>query len=203
MIGFVGPASWSSQFSRLPPSCCLLPTVLVFFSLTQQLLNMLCEDVDFDVNTITRSDDAQSRHRQRMGNEHDREGIGPDVDQRQANAVDGDGTLGYEQGGPGRIDFECKEFPLSLLASVAERGGRIDMALNKMSSQAVADLECPLEIDAIAGFPVSEVGSVEGFRAGLDVERFARGRDDGQTATADGHALAEFEGVVHREDRAM
>ncbi len=79
------------------------------------------------------------------------------------------------------------------LAAVAERGGRVDMALDKMSSQPGADLECSLEIDAIAGSSGPQVGSVEGFRPGLDLERLARGRHDGQAATAHGHALAELE----------
>ena len=144
MTGFAGSASWSS------PVCRCATATLSFFA--QQLVHMLGEDVDLDVNPIT---GLGCMPRvvigQRMGNEHDREGIGPDVDQCQANAVDGDRSLGYEQGGPGRIDFECEEFPLALLSSVAERGGRVDMALNEMSSQAVADLERALEIDAIAG----------------------------------------------------
>ena len=112
---------------------------------------MLGEDIDLDVDAIPGPGDAQGRHGQRVGNEHDREGVGPDVDQGEADAVDGDRSFGYEQGGPGRLDAEGEEFPLSLLPAVAEDGGRVDMALDKMSAQASAYLECPLEVDAIAG----------------------------------------------------
>ena len=56
------------------------------------------------------------------------------------------------------------------LPAVAEDGGRVDMALDKMSSQASADLECPLEVDAIAGILASQVGSVQRLGPGLDLE---------------------------------
>ena len=50
------------------------------------------------------------------------------------------------------------------------------MTLDKMSAQPSAHLECPLEVDAIAGLLVSQVGSVERFGAGLDLEGLGRGR---------------------------
>ena len=57
---------------------------------------------------------------QRVGNEHDREGVGPDVDQREADAVDGDRSFGYQERRPGRVDAEGEEFPLSLVPAVAK-----------------------------------------------------------------------------------
>ena len=115
---------------------------------------------------------------------------------READAVNGDRSFGYEEGSPGRFDAEGEEFPLSLLTAVAERGGRVDMALDKMSPQPGADLEGSLEIHAIAGSSCSQVGSVQGFGSGLDLEGLAGGGHNGQAATADGHALAELERFV-------
>ena len=117
---------------------------------------------------------SQSRHGQRVGNQHDRKRIGPDVDQRQADAVDGDRALGDQERGPGRIDVEGEEFPLPLGPAVAESGGGVDVPLDEMSAETGTDLERPLEVDAIAGLLGSQVGSVERLGPGLDLEGLGR-----------------------------
>ena len=59
----------------------------------------------------------------------------------------------------------------------AQVGRGIDMALNEVSSEPVAHLECTFEVDAIAGFSVAEVGSRQRFRPGLDLKfAFAESR---------------------------
>src|SRR5271165_5411475 len=71
-IGVMGPKTWL---------------------LAQKFLDMLGEDVDLNVDSVAGSGDSQSRHGQRVGNQHDGECIGPDVDQRKADPVDGDRSL--------------------------------------------------------------------------------------------------------------
>ena len=154
---------------------------------------MFGEDVDFDIYAIARSVAAQGRHRQCVGNEHDRKGIGPDVDERQADAIDGDRAFGNEERGPGGIDLEGEEFPFPVVTAFAERGGGVDVALDEMSSETGPDLERPLEINVIADLADSQVCSVERFWPGLDLESLAVSRHDREAATADSHAFTKLE----------
>ena len=111
---------------------------------------------------------------ERVGNEHDGKPVVPHVDQGQADAVDGDRALRDHEFGPARVDFEFQELPFPLPVSFAQDGGGVDMALNEVSSQPVAHLECALEVDAIAGLPVAQVGSLQRFRPGLNVKLVCR-----------------------------
>ena len=51
---------------------------------------MFGEHVDLDVNAIASLAVSQGRHGERVGNEHDREGVVPDIDERQADTVHSD-----------------------------------------------------------------------------------------------------------------
>ena len=77
----------------------------------------------------------------------------------------------------------------------------VDMTLDEMPSQAVADLQRPLEVDAIAGLRVSQVGAGQGLGPGLDLEVVRRGGDDRQAAAVDRHALAEFQRLAAGQAR--
>ena len=103
---------------------------------------MLGEDVDLDIDAIAGPDDAQRRDGQRVGNEHDRERVGPDVDQGEADAVDGDRSFGDQERRPGSARSEGEEFPLALRAAVAEDGGGVDVTLDEMSAQAMRRPSC-------------------------------------------------------------
>ena len=78
--------------------------------------------------------------------------------------------LGTSRGRPGRVDREGEELPLSLPPALAEDGRRVDVPLDEMAAQAVADLERPLEVDAVAGLLVAQVGAGQGLGPGLDLE---------------------------------
>ena len=64
-----------------------------------------------------------------------------------------------------------------------------------MPSQAIADFECALEVDAIAGLLFAQVRSCQRFGPGLHVKLVCAQGDDGQAASVDGNALAQFERV--------
>ena len=51
---------------------------------------------------------------------------------------------------PGRVEREGQELPFALLPPLAEDRRGVDMTLDEMAAQAVADAERPLEVDAIA-----------------------------------------------------
>ena len=100
------------------------------------------------------------------------------------------------------VDPKGEEFPLPLLAPLAEDGGGVDMTLDKMSAQAVAHFQRPLEVDAIAGLLVSQVGSGQGLRARPGPRTVvAGGRDDGQAAAVHRHAFAEFQRLAAGQAR--
>ena len=131
---------------------------------------MFGEHVDLDVNAIAGLAVSQGRHGERVGNEHDREGVVPDIDERQADPVHSDRAFGDKQWGPDRLDVEAEEFPFSLVPAIAEFRSRVDMSLNEVSSQPATHLDRTLEIDAIAGLSKSQVGSIERFWPGLDLK---------------------------------
>ena len=122
-----------------------------------------------------------------------------DVDQREADPVDRNRSLGDHEGGPARVDFKLEEFPFPLPAPFAQDGGRIDMTLDEVSAEAVAHFECAFEVDAIAGLLVAEVGSRQRFGAGLDLKFLFAQRDDGEAAAVDRDALAQFQWVNRTE----
>ena len=70
-------------------------------------------------------------------------------------------------------------------------GRGVDVPLDEMAAQAVADPERPLEVDAVAGSLVAQVGAEQGLRPRLDLEPLALGGHDGQAAAVDRHALAD------------
>ena len=94
---------------------------------SQEFLHVLGEDVDLDVDTIARLNDAQSRDGQGMRNQHDRERVGPDVNHGEADSIDGDRPFGDQKRCPGGLDPEGEELPFPLLSPLAEDGGCVDM----------------------------------------------------------------------------
>ena len=85
------------------------------------------------------------------------------------------------------------------MPAIAEFRSRVDMSLNKMSSQPATHLDRTLEIDAIAGLSLSQVGSIERFWPGLDLKSRRLGRHYGQTAATHSHALAELKRIAGRK----
>src|SRR5437870_1547870 len=100
---------------------------------------MFGEDIGLDIDAVAGPDEAQGGHGEGMGDEHDGERVGRDVDQREADAVDGDRSLGDEEGSPARVDVEGEELPFSLRAAFAEGSRGIDVTLDEMPAQPVAD----------------------------------------------------------------
>src|SRR5690349_13059294 len=110
---------------------------------------MLGEDIGLDIDAVAGLDQAQGGHGEGVGDEHDGEPLGLNVDQGEADAVDGDRSLGDEEWGPTRVEVEGEEVPLPFRAALAERGGRVDVALDEVAAQAVADPQRPFEVDAV------------------------------------------------------
>ncbi len=112
---------------------------------------MLGQDVGLDVDPVARCEQPERGDGERVRYEHDREPVGQDVDKGEAHTVHGDRSLGDEQPDPLRVQSERQKLPLALRPPLTEYGRGVDMTLNEMPAQPVANSKRPLEIDAIPG----------------------------------------------------
>ena len=110
--------------------------------------------------------------------------------------------LGTMQRGPARVEREGEELPLALGPALAEDGRRVDVALDEVAAEPVADAQGPFEVDRRRR-PRGRRGwcgaSVSG--PACTVERVAARPsrpDHGQAAAVDRDALAERERVARR-----
>ena len=145
------------------------------FSLPQQLPDVLGQHVGLDVDAVARPEGAEGGDGQGVGDQHHREAAGGDVDERQADAVDGDRPLGDHQRRPGRVEGEGEELPLAVGPAIAEGGRGVDVPLDEVAAEPVADPQGPLQVHRVAGRAVAQVRAEQGLRPGLDVEPVAPG----------------------------
>ena len=69
---------------------------------------------------------------------------------------------------------EGEELPLALRPALAEDGGGVDVPLDEMAAQAVADPQRRSRFTAVARRLVAQVGAEQGLGPGLDLEPLAR-----------------------------
>ena len=74
--------------------------------------------------------------------------------------------------------------------SMKNRGG-VDMTLNKMAAQPIANPEGSLKVDPVAGSPVAQISAEQGLRPCLDLKPLAFAGNDREAATVDRDALAD------------
>ncbi len=86
---------------------------------------------------------------------------------------------------------EPDRLPVLLADSVRDLADAVDVALDEVASEAVAEAQGALEVDAVAGGQFAEVGAPQRLGAGLEAAGFAVVLDDGQAGAVDTHALAE------------
>src|SRR5262245_23204970 len=60
-----------------------------------------------------------------------------------------------------------------------------------MSAQSVADAQRTLQVHAVAGRQLAEIGPAQGFRAGLEVTGLTFALDDGQAGAVESHTIAD------------
>src|SRR5687768_10451405 len=85
----------------------------------------------------------------------------------EADAVEGDGAFGGDEFHEVARGFDG-EAAFGSHGALDEAGGAVDVALDEVAVEAIAGLERPLDVDAVAGLEQAEVGFGEGF--GDDVE---------------------------------
>src|SRR5215212_5235882 len=122
---------------------------------------MLGQDVGLDVDSVAGPAHPQRGDGQGVGDQHDREAVVLDLDQGQADAVDGDRALGDHQYRPGRVDGEAEELPFPLGAASAEDGGRVDVPLDEVTAQTVAGPQRALQVHRAVLGQVTQVRAVQ------------------------------------------
>ncbi len=154
--------------------------------------DVLGQHVGLDVHPVAGPERPERGDGQGVRDEHDREAVGRDVDQGQAHAVDGDRALRDHQRGPGRVDREGEELPLALGPALAEVGRGVDVPLDEVAAEAVADAERPLQVHRgrrRACSPRFVRSRVSG--PAWTSNALALGGDDRQAAAVDRDALAD------------
>ncbi len=120
-------------------------------------LDILGEEVGFEVHAVADEQFAERCVGQRVGNEGHTEAVGLNLDERQTDAINGDrafvGHLPQQAGR--RLKDEMR--PVIVIATLDQAAEAIDMAGNEVAAEAVAELERALEVDGGAFFETCEV----------------------------------------------
>jgi hypothetical protein len=135
----------------------------------QQSLNVTREHVDLKVDPL--ADLAGPRVvTAGCGNDVHAEAIAVDLVHRERDAVDGDRALGGDEARQIGRRLEDEAHAAALRRHRDDRAHAIDMAVDQMAAQLVAELERQFEVDAAALLPVAEMGLGQASRRGLDGE---------------------------------
>ena len=122
----------------------------------QQPLDVLGDDVDLEVDPIAGLTGAEGGPRQRLGDQADREPVGAGLDDRQADAVDGDRALvdevAAETVGQGDLD----DLPVLAGLPAYDGPGAVDVSLNDVAAETRCRSDGALEINRRARFQTSE-----------------------------------------------
>src|SRR5438093_7288230 len=105
-----------------------------------------------------------------MRDKRDGESAVLEIDERQAHAIDGDRAFANHLFGQRLSAGEENKLPFTLTLALVDAADAVDVALNDMSAQPIADSERALEVDLRTGFEVAEIGELERLRAGLKRE---------------------------------
>src|SRR4051794_40686660 len=90
--------------------------------------------------------------------------------------------------------------PLILIAAFDQTADAIDVPGDQVAAEAVAQLQRTLEVDARSFFQPAEIGAAQRLAADVKVQQISLFFDDGETAAADGDAVADL-GIVSDERR--
>src|ERR1700680_702117 len=139
----------------------------------------------------------------RVRNQRDGERRLEDVDDGQADAVDGDAALLCDELGH-RLRC-CDRHPpgVAILAERAHRAGRVDVAGEQMPADAVTELQRALEVDGGAGIEVGERGPVPGLGHDVGAESAGCHRGDREAGAVHGDALTDPEAGERRARRDL
>src|SRR4029453_2776871 len=134
----------------------------------QQSLNVTREHVDLKVDPLARFGLSQGRNRLSMWDNVHAEAVSLDLIHRQGNAVDGDRALGSDETRQLARRLEDEAHAAAFRRPRHDRAHAVDMAIDEMAAQLVAELERQFEVDPAALLPVAEMGLVQAFARDFD-----------------------------------
>lgn len=108
----------------------------------------------------------------------------------EADAIEGDATLGHDVAGQGRGDFDFEDEVGAIGFPAGDAGGGIDVTGDEVTAEAGIGAEGALEVDAGAGLEGGEVGGAAGFLQEVEGEVGALDGGDGEAAAVGGDAVA-------------
>ena len=162
----------------------------------EHFLHVFAEDVGFDVHRIAGAADGERRLFERVRNEGDAEEGVADIDQREADAVDGDGAFGDHQLGEFGGHVEPHFHPLPFRLDARDGSEAVDVALHEVAAESGLRGEGAFQIDRIARLQTAQVGAGKRFAAGLEIPAIVGEFDHGETTAVDGDAVSQFDGRV-------
>lgn len=152
-------------------------------------MDVLGENIGFEVDLVAGFQGTESGDGKGVGDEGDAEPVRLAGDDGEADAVDGNGTFGRHFSGLLARNAEPVVGPVSLVDSLDEPAGGVDMAAHKVAAEAVAHRQCPFQVHGAADLQITQIRPREGLRTRLEGEGSTIALDDGETAAIDGDAV--------------
>src|SRR5690606_35875730 len=116
---------------------------------------------------------------------------------REAHAIDTDRAVQYRDLGDGLRQADVQEDVLALRINGEDGAEPVDVALDEVAAETVAERQRPLEVDAAAGRERPERGDRERGRDGDDGEAGVIEVDDGLAGAVDGNGVAVAQALEH------
>lgn len=167
----------------------------------EEPLGIFREDIELEVDGIVLRQCAEIGFFQGVRNDPNREGIFTEFADSEAHPIDGDGAF------PGHITHEFlrdSNYDLaifSLVLRLEDRSHRIDVALDKVSSEAGVRAESAFEIHGCALPEVAEVCALQGFLQEVKNQLLSSMSRECQATAIDGDAVPSVNRTVDRPGR--
>jgi len=158
--------------------------------------NRLAQNVRFEVESPAGFSTAERRQFQRRGYQRDFKNVFVGGGDGETDAVDGDRAFGRQvfRERVGGFDAETRFILVGDLMHQDADG--VDVALDEMAVETIAEFQRAFDVDAIAGGEAAEVGSFERFFDDVEIEAAGSDLGDGEAAAVKCDAFAEFYGVI-------
>ena len=124
-----------------------------------------------------------------MRDQGDAEPARCDIDQGETDAVNGDGAFADHLTGQFGRARKPEHLPLALPVTFFHPAQAINVSLNNVAAQSVADFQGALQVDVLTGLKRAQVGQAQRLRPDLKAKRFRGVIDDRQAHAIDGDAF--------------
>ena len=162
----------------------------------QRLADEFSDHVELEVHGVAGLERMQAGDLPGMGDDITSHRVFGNTGGGEGTPVDGDGAARNDLAGSVRGQAHAQDVVLALLFERGDGAGAIDMALDHVAGEAIAEAQGTLEIDERADAKRAEVRHVEGFAQQVEADAGSRGVDPGggEAAAVDGDrfALGEF-----------